>query len=85
MTQKTKKKEEPLKAKDKMAELRNKFDTIKKQATFRKVRLLYSSCCGCGCYDVTIERTVEADSSLKDGDRATDFVEGDKIIDDDDD
>lgn len=84
MSQKKIKKEEPLKSKDKMDELRKSFETIKKKASFRKVRLLYSSCCGCGCYDVTIERTVPEDSDLQNGDRATDFIEGDKMLDDDD-
>ena len=84
MNQKTIKEEEPLKKKDKMADLREEFEQIKKKATFRKVRLRYSSCCGCGCYDITIERTVPTDSDLQDGDRANDYIDGDITIDDDD-
>lgn len=85
MTQKTIKKEEPLESKNPLAKLQEKFEKIKKKGNYRKVRLRYSSCCGCGCYDVTIERTVPEDSDLKDGDWADDYMDGDVMVDDDDD
>lgn len=34
----------------------------------RDVTLVYTSCCGCGCYDIQIRRTVPYDSDLHDGD-----------------
>ena len=46
----------------------------------RKVHLLYESCCGCGCADETIIRTVAADSPLKDGDRITKLLPGDEYV-----
>ena len=78
------KEQEPSKEEDKMVELRGRFEQTKKKATFRKVRLLYSNCCGCGCYDVTIERTVPADSDLQDGDRVDGYMDGDIMIEDED-
>ncbi len=46
----------------------------------RKVILVYSSCCGCGCSDVDVARTVPFDSPLKSGDRIFDTIKGDEIL-----
>ena len=62
--------------------LKERFDKLKKPV-YRKVRLTYSDCCGCGCYDQTIERKVPVDSPLKDGDRVKKFESDDIVIDDD--
>ena len=78
MSQKTKTKTAPS-TKSSMDELREEFGKVKASGV-RKVKLKYKSCCGCGCYDVDIERTVPVDSPLKDGDRAKDFLSGDKMV-----
>lgn len=46
----------------------------------RVVRLVYNSCCGCGCYDETVERTVPFNSPMKNGDRITKLLDDDEII-----
>lgn len=51
-----------------------------KQPAIRRVKLIYSSCCGCGCYDQEIERSVPFDSSLQDGDRVEGFEKDDKVL-----
>jgi hypothetical protein len=43
----------------------------------RKVNLIYSSCCGCGCSSDNIIRKVPFDSDLQDGDVVYDFIDGD--------
>ena len=40
----------------------------KKKPKFRKVRLKYESCCGCGCEEYELIRKVPYDSKLKNGD-----------------
>ena len=64
--------------------LKQKFDevtadVIELPAT-RVVKLVFSSCCGCGCSDVEIKREVPFDSKLKDGDRITKLEKKDKMI-----
>jgi hypothetical protein len=59
------------------------FDTIKQTETTpqtRKVRLIYQSCCGCGCSDETILRIVDYDSPLQDGDRIKKMEKRDKMV-----
>lgn len=81
--QTTKKKDTEVKKKEnKLTELKADFEKEKAKPLFRKVRLIYKSCCGCGCDDVAIERTVPNDSALKDGDRIDIVIEGDAFIDD---
>jgi len=48
----------------------------------RVVTLVMEDCCGCGCWDVKVERVVNADSPLKDGDRIekNSTLEGDNVI-----
>lgn len=84
MKQDVKKKEEEQK-KDSLSKVREQFNKIKDQATHRVVTLITDSCCGCGCYDIEIKRTVPFDSPLKDGDRVTHMEDGDTMADDDDD
>lgn len=45
----------------------------------RIVYLKYKSCCGCGCADVAVKRTVSHDSKLKTGTRISETQEGDTI------
>jgi hypothetical protein len=49
--------------------------------TERIVYLWYKSCCGCGCNDIWLERTVPFGSSLKHGDKAKDLNKSDKVLD----
>jgi hypothetical protein len=74
------------KEKDKFGELRKKLNEVTKpkKKEKRKVRLLFETCCGCGCNTETIIREVEDDSPLQDGDIATDFIDGDRFDDEDD-
>ena len=46
----------------------------------RKVRVLYKSCCGCGCYDYAYDREVPFDSPLKDGDYVKQVLPTDKEV-----
>ena len=46
----------------------------------RVVVLKYKSCCGCGCTDLDVERTVAYDSPLQNGDRIEDTMPGDNIL-----
>lgn len=45
----------------------------------RLVKLVFSSCCGCGCKDISLIRKVEFDSELQDGDRTSELQETDVI------
>jgi hypothetical protein len=56
--------------------LSEKLEAINVVKPTRVVHLKYKSCCGCGCYDETVERTVPFDSPLNNGDRI-DRLEGD--------
>jgi len=48
--------------------LLKEYETIKQSLPeTREVILRANSCCGCGCYDVEIKRTVPYDSPLKNG------------------
>jgi len=47
---------------------------------YREVKLQYTSCCGCGCDEITLLRKVPIDSLLKDGDMAEDYEDGDIVI-----
>lgn len=60
--------------------LKEKFENISSRPVTRDVRLIYSSCCGCGCSDMDISRTVPYDSPLKDGDRAAQLNDSDVIL-----
>lgn len=60
--------------------LKAKFESISSQPATRAVKLLYSSCCGCGCSDLTVQRTVPYDSPLSDGDRITQLGDTDEIL-----
>lgn len=44
----------------------------------RVVKLIYESCCGCGCRDVTVSRRVQWDSPLQDGDFITELHDTDE-------
>ena len=70
----TKKVEDTLKA----DEFKRKLSGIKEVAKTRKVKLVYKSCCGCGCDYVDIIRVVPMDSPLKDGDVAKKMLKTDK-------
>ena len=59
-------------------ELAKKLADMKQPET-RRVRLVYKSCCGCGCSDTNVYRTVPYDSNLKDGDRIKALEPGDKM------
>jgi len=62
---------------------RKEFESIKSidvQPTKRIVTLVYKSCCGCGCNDISIEREVPFDSSLRNGDRTHELLSTDKSV-----
>jgi len=63
-------------------DLFEKFQQIRGEKTHRTVKLIFKSCCGCGCSDVEIERLVPFDSPLENGDRihSKNVLESDKII-----
>jgi len=63
-------------------DLKETFENIKKTETHRRIRLYFRSCCGCGCYDVQLERIVPFDSPLQDGDHipSSQVLESDKLI-----
>lgn len=44
----------------------------------RRVKLYYTACCGCGCHDEVLYRTVPTNSPLKDGDYVTDIEDNDE-------
>jgi hypothetical protein len=66
--------------KNSLGELKAKFDKISSQPATRDVKLLYSSCCGCGCSDVEVLRTVPYDSPINDGDRINKIRDTDQIL-----
>lgn len=57
--------------------------TKEKQITpeTRVVLLKYEACCGCGCADLTVKRTVPFDSKLQSGDRIKEMEKNDEMID----
>jgi len=59
-------------------DLAAKLAEIEKQPATRVVRLVYKSCCGCGCSDIDITREVPYDSPLKNGDRIKKLEKNDK-------
>jgi hypothetical protein len=59
---------------------KEKFEAISSTPATRTVRLLAKSCCGCGCSDVNIERTVPYDSPLQNGDRVSEIERSDNVI-----
>jgi hypothetical protein len=63
-----------------LEELKGEFEQVKKTPLTRWVKLVYKSCCGCGCNDLTIKRKVPYDSSLKDGDRASILEKNDQSL-----
>lgn len=62
---------------------KEKANVIKKTPISHKrtVILRYKSCCGCGCDWINIERVVDYDSPLKDGDNINNVMKGDKQVD----
>lgn len=66
-------------SKSELDKLESKFKEVKKK-TIRKVILKFSTCCGCGCMDVDVERMVPDDSNLQNGDRIHDLEDTDEII-----
>jgi hypothetical protein len=56
--------------------------SIKVKEETRIVKLRSKSCCGCGCSEVTVLRTVPADSKLRDGQsiRFDDILDTDEVI-----
>jgi hypothetical protein len=70
---------------DNLAQHRKSFQEEKENEiqvpTTRIVRLWYKACCGCGCETIWLERQVPFGSSLKDGDEAERFNEGDRQLD----
>jgi hypothetical protein len=57
-----------------------KFEEISSTPVTRDVTLKYRSCCGCGCSDVDVMRTVPYDSPFQNGDRISDLGPNDKMI-----
>jgi hypothetical protein len=60
--------------------IKAKFESISSKPVTRNVKLLYSSCCGCGCSDIEILRTVPYESPLSDGDRAAQLLDSDEVV-----
>ena len=60
--------------------LSSEFEALKKVETARIVTLRYKSCCGCGCDEYDVQRTVGQDSPLQDGDRIEDLLEDDILL-----
>jgi len=58
------------------------FEEIKNTTTTRIVYVLYESCCGCGCADIDLIRTVDSSSTLQTGDRVSNIEENDYFPDD---
>lgn len=81
MKQDQKKVVSDLEATDEMAGLKDEFKKLKETPTTRPVILIYKSCCGCGCDDMKVKRTVPYDSPLKDGDRIEKVERGDRSVD----
>jgi hypothetical protein len=59
---------------------KERFETIASTPATRNVKLWAQSCCGCGCSDVQIMRTVPYDSHLQDGDRVGSFEDSDEVL-----
>ena len=62
------------------ASIKQKFEEIQTTPVTREVTLKYKSCCGCGCSDVSVQRTVPYDSPLQNGDRISELGPNDKMI-----
>ena len=60
--------------------IKQKFEEIQTTPVTREVTLKYRSCCGCGCSDVSVQRTVPYDSPLQNGDRISELGPNDKMI-----
>ena len=60
--------------------LKERFENVSAKPATREVVLLYSSCCGCGCSDIEVKRTVAYDSPLKSGDRIMEMHDEDEVI-----
>jgi hypothetical protein len=78
---------------DALAALKKEFQSLVEKQTpiestavqpvsTRIVRVMVSSCCGCGCVDVEITRSVPIDSSIKDGDYVGAIQDGDQLYED---
>lgn len=50
------------------------------QPNTRVVNLIYKDCCGCGCDETAIQRTVPMDSVLNNGDTVHELLPGDKQV-----
>lgn len=62
--------------------LKKEFEEVQATPLTRNVILITESCCGCGCHDIKIQRTVPYNSPLKDGDKMKGgFQKGDKQVD----
>ena len=62
------------------AYIKQKFEEIQTTPVTREVTLKYKACCGCGCSDVDVQRTVPYDSPLQNGDRISDLGPNDKML-----
>jgi hypothetical protein len=63
-----------------MTSMKEKFEAISSTPVTREVILKYKSCCGCGCSDVDVQRTVPYDSPLQSGDRIDNVERNDKML-----
>ena len=59
---------------------KEKFEAIASTPATRQVKLWAKSCCGCGCSDVEIMRTVPYDSPLQNGDHVKSFEDSDEVL-----
>lgn len=80
----SKKKNEQLQSSEENVDLKAQFTAVKtavkeEESSLRKVKLKYSSCCGCGCDTIVFTRWVEKNSPLKKGD-FVDSMEDDDVI-----
>lgn len=60
--------------------IKERFEQISSQPVTREVKLRYKSCCGCGCSDVEVMRTVPFDSPLQNGDRIDELGPNDEML-----
>lgn len=62
--------------------LKERFNTITSRSlpSKREVTLKYNSCCGCGCSEFELKRTVDFNSPLQDGDYTTDYLDTDILL-----
>jgi len=65
---------------DSMTSMKEKFEAISSTPATRDVILKYQSCCGCGCSDVDVKRTVPYNSDLQSGDRINDLGPNDEML-----